>query len=145
MSFISGLIILDAPASALNNAGADTGAKTDNTVAVKKIRTPDGIFPYVSAQAFRYWLRTTLDTPGSEWIAAPIFREGKIAYTDSNPIKNWDDDLFGYMRAPSKKEEAKNEKVSPLEKDATITSNLHSESALSSQYRLPVLPAILVP
>jgi CRISPR-associated protein Cst2 len=36
-------------------------------------------------------------------MAAPIYREDKIAYTDSNPIFWWDDDLFGYMRAPSKK------------------------------------------
>ena len=42
-----------------------------------------------------------------EWKSAPIYREEKIAYTDANPIEWWDDDLFGYMRAPSKKESAK--------------------------------------
>jgi CRISPR-associated protein Cst2 len=26
-----------------------------------------------------------------------------VAYTDANPIRYWDDDLFGYMRAPSKR------------------------------------------
>src|SRR6185312_5073869 len=31
----------------------------------------------------------------------------KIAYTDSNPLLYWDDDLFGYMRAPSKRESAR--------------------------------------
>ena len=42
-----------------------------------------------------------------EWKAAPIYREEKIAYTDANPIKWWDDDLFGYMRAPSTRESAR--------------------------------------
>ncbi|ACA59803.1 type I-B CRISPR-associated protein Cas7/Cst2/DevR [Candidatus Desulforudis audaxviator] len=122
MAFLAGLLVLDAPASALNNAGADAGARTDNTIAVKKIRTPQGVLPYVSAQAFRYWLRTGLETSGGDWVAAPVFREGKIAYTDANPVRNWDDDLFGYMRAPSKKTDAvKAKETTPLEKDREIT------------------------
>lgn len=122
MAFVTGLLVIDAPASALNNAGADPRATTDNAIAVKKIRTPEGIRPYVSAQAFRYWLRTTLENNFAEWVAAPVFREGKIAYTDADPIKNWDDDLFGYMRAPSKKSDtSKDAKATPLEKDREIT------------------------
>lgn len=105
MSFITGLLLIDAPASALNNLGSIPGARTDNTVGVKVIRTKEGAFPYVSAQAFRYWLRMTLDAD-SKWQAAPIYREKKVAYTDANPIKYWDDDLLGYMRAPSKKKSA---------------------------------------
>lgn len=122
MAFITGMIVLDAPASALNNAGADAGARADNTVVVKRIKTPQGILPYVSAQAFRYWLRQTLETNGNGWVSAPVFREGKIAYPDANPVKNWDDDLFGYMRAPSSKADAiKDEAATPLEKDRQIT------------------------
>lgn len=105
MSFITGLMLIDAPASALNNLGTIEGARTDNTVGVKAIRTKEGLHPYVSAQAFRYWLRETLAT-FPDWKAAPIYREEKVAYTDANPIKWWDDDLFGYMRAPSKKASA---------------------------------------
>lgn len=104
MAFLTGLMLIDAPASALNNAGAAEGARTENAIAVKFIRSRQGAFPYVSAQAFRYWLRRTLEqTPELKWKAAPVFRETKIAYTDANPIEYWDDDLFGYMRAPSKK------------------------------------------
>jgi CRISPR-associated protein Cst2 len=129
MAYLTGLLVLDAPASALNNAGQEEGAKTDNTIAVKKIRAHDGVYPYVSAQAFRFWLRTTLEHSGSEWKAAPVFREKKIAFSESDPISNWDDDLFGYMRAPSKKgdEAEKDENVKstakamPLEKDREIT------------------------
>jgi CRISPR-associated protein Cst2 len=106
MSFVTGLLLIDAPASALNNLGLIPGARTDNTVGVKVIRARDGLYPYVSAQAFRYWLRTTLEKADLGWQAAPIFREKKVAYTDANPIAWWDDDLFGYMRAPSKRADA---------------------------------------
>jgi len=122
MSFLTACLLLDCPASALNNAGADGSARTDNVIAVKKISTADGTFPYVSAQAVRYWLRSTLEQYHPAWKAAPISREGKIAYTDSNPIDFWDDDLLGYMRAPSKKSDAKTSGASsPLEKDRDIT------------------------
>lgn len=107
MSFITGLLLIDAPASALNNLGSVPGARTDNTTGVKLIKTKEGAYPYVSAQSFRYWLRTTLENADLGWQAAPIYREEKVAYTDANPLLYWDDDLFGYMRAPSKKESAK--------------------------------------
>ncbi len=129
MAYLTGMFLLDAPASALNNAGSEPGAKTDNTIAVKKIRSADGVYPYVSAQAFRFWLRTTLEQGETGWKAAPVFREKKIAFSESDPITNWDDDLFGYMRAQSKKgdadEKKSNEEKSkaalPLEKDREVT------------------------
>jgi len=122
MSFITGLLLIDAPASALNNIGQITGEATENAVGVKTINTREGRYPYVSAQAFRYWLRTTLEQGTWGWQAAPIFREKKIAYTDANPIRWWDDDLFGYMRAPSKKTEAaKAREESGLVAEATPT------------------------
>ena len=104
MTFVTGLLLIDAPASALNNLGNIPGERVDNTSGVKIIRMRDGAnYPYVSAQAFRYWLRTTAQTRIEGWMAAPMYREEKIAYTDSNPMIWWDDDLLGYMRAPSKK------------------------------------------
>lgn len=129
MAYLTGMFLLDAPASALNNAGAEAGATTDNTIAVKKIRTPEGPYPYVSAQAFRFWLRTTLEHGDTGWKAAPVFREKKIAFSESDPITNWDDDLFGYMRAQSKKGDAEEKKKNqeqtesalPLEKDREVT------------------------
>lgn len=130
MAHLSGLLLVDCPASALNNAGADSGARTDNAVVVKKIPTKAGTFPYVSAQAFRFWWRQSLNVVNG-WTASPIFREAKIAYTDANPIDYAEDDLFGYMRAPSKKAEAvaereqegKLQKGTPLDPDATLTRN----------------------
>ncbi|PDW04668.1 type I-B CRISPR-associated protein Cas7/Cst2/DevR [Candidatus Viridilinea mediisalina] len=107
MAFVTGLLLIDAPAAALNNLGSIPGEREDNTVGVKVIKTKEGAYPYVSAQALRYWLRTTLETRVAGWQAAPIYREEKVAYTDANPLLYWDDDLFGYMRAPSKRETAK--------------------------------------
>lgn len=107
MAFVTGLLLIDAPASALNNLGSIPGEREDNTVGVKVIKTREGSYPYVSAQAFRYWLRTTLEKRVPGWKAAPIYREEKVAYTDANPIIYWDDDLFGYMRAPANRETAR--------------------------------------
>lgn len=129
MAYLTGMFLLDAPASALNNAGSAPGAKTDNTIAVKKIYAEGGEYPYVSAQSFRFWLRTTLEHSDLNWKAAPVFREKKIAFSESDPITNWDDDLFGYMRAQSKKgddaEKKKNAEQTvealPLEKDREVT------------------------
>lgn len=129
MAFLTGLFILDAPASALNNAGSEPGAKTDNTIAVKKIYSEGAHYPYVSAQSFRFWLRTTLEQGDTGWKAAPVVREKKIAFSESDPITNWDDDLFGYMRAQSKKgdekEKAENaaqsQSILALEKDREVT------------------------
>jgi len=120
--FLTGLLLLNAPASALNNAGTQEGARTDNTVAVKYISTKQGSYPYISAQAFKYWLRTTLEKD-PEWKAAPIFREAKIAYPDANPIKYYDDDLFGYMRAQSKKADAKKKREEEQRQNETQTDN----------------------
>lgn len=101
MAFITGLVLIDAPASALNNGeGEDTKAK------VKSIHVHgQGDFPYVSAQAFRYWLRTGLERQSPEWKAhaSPVYSAGagkkQQAYTAGDPIRYWDDDLLGYMRA----------------------------------------------
>ncbi len=112
MAFVTGLMLIDAPASALNNLGNIIGERDENTVGVKVIRTRErDTYPYASAQAFRYWLRTTAQTRVEGWQAAPIYREEKIAYTDSNPVLWWDDDLFGYMRAPAKKPAAKEQRA----------------------------------
>lgn len=110
MAFVTGMLLIDAPASALNNLGAIPGERFDNSVGVKGISTREGFYPYVSAQAFKYWLRTTLEEGSFGWKAAPIFREQKVAYTDANPLLWWDDDLFGYMRAPSKRESARKQR-----------------------------------
>jgi CRISPR-associated protein Cst2 len=140
VSFVTGLILIDAPASALNNAGADRDSQTDNAVATKVIRSRSGSFPYVSAQAFRYWLRTTLERGETGWKAAPIYREQKVAYTDANPIEWWDDDLFGYMRAPSKRTDA----VQKRQQDASRAGETETKTEITrvSPFRVSTLVSI---
>jgi CRISPR-associated protein Cst2 len=131
MSFIAGTIFLDAPASSLNNSNTPISGSNENGNSVKHIRVANvGNFPYVSAQSFRYWLRATLEADET-WKAntAPIFRDTKVAYTDGVPMTYWDDDLLGYMRAPSNKTSAKEAreadqsrgKETPLTEKVTIT------------------------
>jgi CRISPR-associated protein Cst2 len=101
MAFVSGLLLIDAPASALNNSGKLDGSRYENAIGAKVIRVlRDGDYPYVSAQAFRYWLRNSISAYVPKWRSSPIYREKSVAYTYADPIDFWDDDLLGYMRAP---------------------------------------------
>lgn len=102
MAYLTALLLIDAPASALNNSDQSLD-RYENSTSVKVIRKRDGgVYPYVTAQAFRRWLRDSLDEDPRGWEMSPVYREEKVAYVDANPIKYWDDDLLGYMRAPGK-------------------------------------------
>ncbi len=117
---VVGLMLIDAPHSALNNAGSDAGDRTDNIVRVKTIRKGLTRYPYVSGQAFRYWLRETLEEKFG-WEMSPISREKKIAFTEANPIQYPDDDAFGYMRALKKKEGGTVTRISPLKNSPLVS------------------------
>lgn len=61
VKMVTGLLLVDAPASALNNAGIDKSQRDQNVVATKKIRYRGGQeYPYVSGQAFKRWWRDTI-------------------------------------------------------------------------------------
>ena len=117
---IVGLMLVDAPHSALNNAGSDAGDRTDNIVRVKSIRKGRKVYPYVSGQALRYWWRDTLENQRG-WILSPIIREKKIAFTNANPIEYPDDDAFGYMRALKKNDGGTVTRSSPLKNSPLVS------------------------
>jgi CRISPR-associated protein Cst2 len=117
---IIGFMLIDAPYSALNNAGSDAGERTENTVAVKSIRKGKDIYPYISGQAIRYWWRETLEKK-YDWETSPIDRETKIAFTQANPFKYSDDDVFGYMRAQGKSDGGTVTRLSPLKNSPLIS------------------------
>jgi CRISPR-associated protein Cst2 len=103
MSYLAGKIVLAVTAGALNNG------KGDGTTGRVKNATVRGLpYPYVSAQAFRRWLRDTMTELGS--LPSPATRVGKAdgkaqkATTAADPAAFADDDLFGYMRATAKAE-----------------------------------------
>lgn len=95
MTYLAGKVALDITAGAPNN-----GRGEDNTGVVKKLWIGREAYPYVSAQAFRRWVRDSL--PAAE-PRSPVTREGQgkkqQAYTDGRPDLYLDDDLFGYMVA----------------------------------------------
>jgi CRISPR-associated protein Cst2 len=120
-----GLVLLDTDVAALNNSGKDTQSGYDNAVATKKIIKGTRSHVYVSGQAWRYWWRQTLQRDHG-WEMSPVERTTDVAFTEANPMKYADDDLFGYMRAT--KEEVRDEngevkmkKGKPETKDATVT------------------------
>ncbi|MCI0487773.1 MAG: type I-B CRISPR-associated protein Cas7/Cst2/DevR, partial [Blastocatellia bacterium] len=85
------------------------------------IFSPDGkLIPYVSAQAWRYWWRNTLEARFG-WRMSEIKREAKIAFTSANPFTYPDDDVFGYMRAMKNTEGGTLTRLSPLKNSPLIS------------------------
>lgn len=122
---VLGFVLVDAPHSALNNAGQDAGARTENAVIVKVIRKGRNIYPYVSAQAWRYWWRMALQEKYT-WKLSPIIREAKVAFTSANPFEYPDDDVFGYMRAVKKASGGTLTRLSPLKCSPLVSVCAHA-------------------
>jgi CRISPR-associated protein Cst2 len=95
VTYLTGKIALEITAGAPNN-----GRGENNIGEVKKLRIGPDVHPYVSAQAFRRWVRDSL--PAGE-ARSTVVREGQgkkqQAFTSGRPDLYLDDDLFGYMVA----------------------------------------------
>lgn len=116
---ITGALVIDGTAAFLNGAGLGAGEDRNKVVPKTfKERGANGRLedvPYVSAQAWRRWLRNTSNeennwTP-SELQAIGFTKKGstnKIS-TQLNPIDFPEDDLFGYMRSGGNEKKASNE------------------------------------
>jgi CRISPR-associated protein Cst2 len=128
MAYVTAMLLIDAPASALNNSGDPIpNARTENTSSVKFIRkSGGGMYPYLTAQAYRRWLRGSLEKDPQGWQTSPVYREEKVAYVDANPIRFWDDDLLGYMRAPgkAKKDKTGMENMTPMGDDVSALTRI---------------------
>jgi len=98
MRFATGMVLIDAPHSALNMLGIDESLADRNVTRIKAFRRGGKRYPYVSPQAWRYWWRFTLKEH-FKWELSPLYREQKQVFTAANPLKYPDDDVFGYMRA----------------------------------------------
>lgn len=98
MKFAVGLVLIDAPHSALNMFGIDESLPDRTVTRVKKLRKGGFTYPYVSPQAWRYWWRKNL-AEHFNWTLSPMIREEKQVFTAANPVQYPDDDVFGYMRA----------------------------------------------
>jgi CRISPR-associated protein Cst2 len=131
MKFVSGLVLIDAPHSALNMLGDDKSSTEDNKTSVKKLKCGRDKYVYVSGQAWRYWWRQTLKEMFG-WELSPlekVERKNQV-YTQANPIKYPDDDVFGYMRAL---EGLTVTRVSPL-KNTPLISVLPTNNSLTEDF-----------
>lgn len=120
---IAGCLLIDARAAFLNGAGLGAGEDRNQVIPKTFTETINGKrekVPYVSAQAWRRWLRNTTneenDWPPSE-LEAIGKSEGKgstnkIA-TKLNPLEFPEDDIFGYMRSGTGSEESV-QRTSPM-------------------------------
>ncbi|KJE20029.1 CRISPR-associated protein Cas7/Cst2/DevR, subtype I-B/TNEAP [Frankia torreyi] len=103
MTFLVGKAVVDVKAGAPNNGLAD-----DNVSRVKQLRVGRDVYPYVSAQAFRRWLR---DSVPAQEPRSGVTRSGagknQQAHTEGRPDRYFDDDLFGYMVAKKGADAAK--------------------------------------
>ncbi|MCO6024338.1 type I-B CRISPR-associated protein Cas7/Cst2/DevR [Prevotella cerevisiae] len=141
---IQGFVLLDVDVVALNNGGADTSSNYDNAVKTKSIYKNGENYVYVSGQAWRYWWRNTLQKDLG-WTLSPVTRDKNIAFTNADPIRYPDDDIFGYMRAATEEYEEKGKKksrnitvtrVSPLKNSALVSvASVHPAANWSSMSR----------
>lgn len=120
---IVGCLLIDARAAFLNGAGLGAGEDRNQVIPKTFYETINGKrekVPYVSAQAWRRWLRNTTNEE-NRWNPSDLEAIGqsegkgstnKIA-TKLNPLDFPEDDLFGYMRSGAKNEESV-QRTSPM-------------------------------
>lgn len=102
LTHIVGTFLIEANGAFLNGAGLGDGEDRNVTVP-KTFRNGKDKVPYVSAQAWRRWLRNTL-IEETGWPASELRGKGqsnkgstnKIA-GELNPVDYPEDDIFGYM------------------------------------------------
>lgn len=112
---ITGSLLIDATAAFLNGAGIGSGEDKNKVIPKtfrEKVNNRFEEVPYVSAQSWRRWLRNTANEENS-WNPSELrsIKESekgstsKIS-TELNPIEFPEDDLFGYMKSGTGKEES---------------------------------------
>src|SRR5215475_7719043 len=105
LTHVVGTFLIQAEGAFLNGAGLGAGADRNMTVPKTFNDFRDRV-PYVSAQAWKRWLRETFQEENPDEPAAVLrpLQEGtrgqttKIG-TDMDPVMYAEDDVFGYMRA----------------------------------------------
>jgi CRISPR-associated protein Cst2 len=101
---VAGTFVIHADASFLNGAGLGDGEDRNVTIP-KTLKDGRNRVPYVSSQAWKRWLRSTLIAE-TGWPASELrsIKESEKKTTSKisgelNPVNFAEDDLFGYMRA----------------------------------------------
>lgn len=136
---IAGCLLIDARAAFLNGAGLGAGEDRNQVIPKTFFETINGKrekVPYVSAQAWRRWLRNTTNEENG-WTPSDLEAIGqsegkgstnKIA-TKLNPLDFPEDDLFGYMRSGTSNEESV-QRTSPMK--TSILKGIPGKRALNT-------------
>ncbi|MBT9165932.1 MAG: hypothetical protein DDT25_00595 [Chloroflexi bacterium] len=105
LTHIVGTFLIQAEGAFLNGAGLAPGEDRNFTVPKTFYDFRDRV-PYVSAQAWKRWLRNTFqeenpDEPAAELVGIMVSETGATSKigTKMDPIEYAEDDIFGYMRA----------------------------------------------
>ncbi len=147
---VAGTFLIEASASFLNGAGLGDGENRNVTIP-KTFKDGGYRVPYVSAQAWKRWLRNTL-IEETGWPASELKAIGKSEKETTakiggefNPVEFAEDDIFGYMRAEKgqgkkKDEENEGEEEKPSGKTrALIRASPFAASILMSLRKTGVL------
>ncbi len=126
LTHVAGTFLIQAEGAFLNGAGLGEGEDRNVTVP-KTFRNGRSEVPYVSAQAWKRWLRTTAIQEAG-WSASepqaigwnPKGNVNKIA-GQLNPVMFPEDDIFGYMRAQEGQGKRKAADEGDEEEDAGTT------------------------
>jgi CRISPR-associated protein Cst2 len=116
LTHVAGTFVIHADASFLNGAGLGEGEDRNVTIP-KTLRDGKYSVPYVSSQAWKRWLRSTLIAETgwkpSELRSIQESEKGSTAKIagELDPVDYAEDDLFGYMRA----QEGQGKKKKPAE------------------------------
>lgn len=160
LTHITGTFLIQAEGAFLNGAGLDSG-EDRNAVIPKTYWDIDDKgrrvrVPYVSAQAWRRWLRLTFQEENPNEPAAEIVEKGQSAKgttnkigTEMNPIVYVEDDIFGYMRAEKeqgkakKSDDAEDGETPEGEDEAANTSKKKTEKTKAVMRPSPFVSSIL--
>lgn len=142
LTHIAGTFLIHADASFLNGAGLGEGENRNVTVP-KTLKDGKDTVPYVSSQAWKRWLRNTLNEETgwepSELVAIKKSEKdstSKIA-GKLDPVSYAEDDLFGYMRAQenqgkANKQESPDEAESDEEDEKPATKGVKTKALVRS-------------
>jgi len=116
LTHIAGTFLIQAEGAFLNGAGLAPGEERNFTVPKTFSDFRDRV-PYVSAQAWKRWLRNTFqeenpDEPPAELVETMKSKKGTTSKigTKMDPIVYAEDDIFGYMRAEKGQGQAASER-----------------------------------
>lgn len=147
LTHIAGTFVIEAPASFLNGAGLGEGEDRNVTVP-KTFRDGQYRVPYVSAQAWKRWLRNTMieetKWPASELRALDINEKGNTNKIggEFNPVDFPEDDIFGYMRAEKGQGKSKSEDEEEAEEDNKLVGSRTRALMRASPFSASILVSL---